>query len=129
MDHGPSQRLLAYRGIACPARGAPLVADSGSPTRRGQTCRTVPATRTAGRHDVPGCTDKDRPDIHPHGDTPRTLQITFATYVASEFTIDDPKAYTRPWSVAMWFELMPDTDLLEDVCENDKWGSTRGRPR
>ena len=26
------------------------------------------------------------------------------------FTIDDPKAYTRPWNVTMQFELLPDTD-------------------
>jgi hypothetical protein len=43
--------------------------------------------------------------------------------------IDDPKAYTRPWQVQMGFELVPDTDLLEYVCDNEKWSSTRAQPR
>lgn len=38
-------------------------------------------------------------------------------------TVDDPKAYTRPWSIAVKFELVPDTDLLEYVCDNEKWTS------
>jgi hypothetical protein len=37
-----------------------------------------------------------------------------------EFTFDDPKAYTKPWTVKIPFELMPDTELLEYVCENEK---------
>ena len=37
-----------------------------------------------------------------------------------EFTFDDPKMYTRPWSVTVPFELLPDTELLEYVCENEK---------
>lgn len=45
------------------------------------------------------------------------------------FTIDDAVAYTRPWSVAMEFELLPDTDLLEYLCDNEKWTSSRARPR
>ena len=37
-----------------------------------------------------------------------------------EFTFDDPKMYTRAWSVTVPFELLPDTELLEYVCENEK---------
>jgi hypothetical protein len=37
-----------------------------------------------------------------------------------QFTFDDPKTYTRPWSVNVPFELVPDTELLEYVCENDR---------
>ncbi|HLI85320.1 MAG TPA: hypothetical protein VKV17_15485 [Bryobacteraceae bacterium] len=38
-----------------------------------------------------------------------------------EVTIDDPKAYTRPWTVKLHQMLMPDTDLLEYYCqENEK---------
>jgi hypothetical protein len=36
-----------------------------------------------------------------------------------EMTIDDPKAFTRPFSFRIPKTLMPDTDLLESVCEND----------
>jgi len=43
-----------------------------------------------------------------------------------EITVDDPKAYTRPWSVTVKHEIMLDTDLIEFVClENEK--STRNR--
>jgi hypothetical protein len=45
------------------------------------------------------------------------------------FTIDDPKAYTRPWSITMKFELLPDTDLLEYLCDNEKWTSGRAQKR
>jgi hypothetical protein len=34
--------------------------------------------------------------------------------------IDDLKAYTKPWSVDLHFKLLPDTDLIEDVCDNEK---------
>jgi hypothetical protein len=38
-----------------------------------------------------------------------------------EVTIDDPKAYTRPWTVTVHQRLMPDTELIEFVCqENEK---------
>jgi hypothetical protein len=35
-------------------------------------------------------------------------------------TIDDPKAYTRPWTSAIRVHLMPDTELLETICENSR---------
>src|SRR6266446_10917190 len=35
--------------------------------------------------------------------------------------IDDPKAYTKPWTVTMPYDLLPDTELLEYICpENEK---------
>jgi hypothetical protein len=38
-----------------------------------------------------------------------------------EITIDDPKAYTKPWNATLPLTLQPDTDLLEYVCnENNK---------
>ncbi len=40
-----------------------------------------------------------------------------------EVTIDDPKAYTKPWTVTVHQRIMLDTDLIEFVCqENDKDG-------
>lgn len=39
--------------------------------------------------------------------------------------VDDAKAYTRPWQINVSFELVPDTDLIEYVCDNEKWSSTR----
>jgi hypothetical protein len=38
-----------------------------------------------------------------------------------EVTIDDPKAYTKPWTVNEEMEFLPDTDLLEFICnENNR---------
>ncbi len=40
-----------------------------------------------------------------------------------ELTIDDPKAYTKPWTVKLNQFIMLDTDLLEYICtENEKDG-------
>jgi len=36
-----------------------------------------------------------------------------------EVTIDDPKAYTRPWKVNLQWTLQPDTDLIESICEEN----------
>ena len=35
-------------------------------------------------------------------------------------TIDDPKAYTKPWTVKLNLGLVPDTELIETVCENSR---------
>jgi hypothetical protein len=38
-----------------------------------------------------------------------------------QITIDDPKAYTKPWTAEIHPELIPDTELLEFVCnENER---------
>lgn len=37
-----------------------------------------------------------------------------------EITIDDPKAFTRPFTIKTERLLAADTDLLEDVCENER---------
>ncbi len=37
-----------------------------------------------------------------------------------EITIDDPQAYTKPWSFPLQFEFLADTELIEDVCDNEK---------
>jgi len=36
-----------------------------------------------------------------------------------EVTIDDPEIYTRPWKVNMAWRLLPDTDLIESICEEN----------
>src|SRR5687767_13806428 len=39
-----------------------------------------------------------------------------------EMTIDDPKAYTRPWTVVLPLELVPDSEIIEYICnENNKY--------
>jgi len=36
-----------------------------------------------------------------------------------DVTIDDPKAYTKPWDVRLSWDLQPDTDLIESICEEN----------
>ena len=43
--------------------------------------------------------------------------------MAIEVTIDDPKAYTRPWKVDLSWTLVPDTDLIESICEENNKAS------
>jgi hypothetical protein len=38
-----------------------------------------------------------------------------------DYTFEDPKAFTRPWSMTVKFELLVDTDLMDHQCENQKW--------
>jgi hypothetical protein len=39
-----------------------------------------------------------------------------------DVTVDDPKAYTRPWTVRVNQRIMPDQELLEFVClENQRY--------
>jgi hypothetical protein len=61
---------------------------------------------------------------HPHTDalhvTERFRRPDFG-HIELRATIDDPKAYTKPWTVTIPMELVPDTELLEQVCnENEK---------
>jgi hypothetical protein len=38
-----------------------------------------------------------------------------------QLTIDDPKAYTKPWTAELYPQLIPDTELMEFVCnENER---------
>ncbi|HEY2382389.1 MAG TPA: hypothetical protein VGK48_14520 [Terriglobia bacterium] len=39
-----------------------------------------------------------------------------------EVTVDDPKAYTKPWSVTLHQQFAPDTELIDEICaENEKF--------
>jgi hypothetical protein len=60
---------------------------------------------------------------HPHTDalriTERFRRPDFG-HLEMEVTIDDPKTYTRPWGAKETFNYFPDTEMLENVCENEK---------
>ena len=52
--------------------------------------------------------------------TERFRRVDFG-HLEVEITIDDPKAYTKPWTVKVNQVLVPDTELLEFIClENEK---------
>lgn len=72
-----------------------------------------------------GFNDRGWLDIegHPHTEalriTERFHRRDFG-HMDLEITIDDPKTFTRPFSLKIAKTLTPDTDLLESVCENDR---------
>jgi hypothetical protein len=69
-----------------------------------------------------GFTDKTWLDLggHAHSEalhvTERFQRRNFG-HIDLEVAVNDPKAYTRPWTVRASLDLTPDTDLLEYVCE------------
>ena len=40
-----------------------------------------------------------------------------------DITIEDPKAYTKPFTVRVNHQLMPDTELMEFVCQEQRRSS------
>jgi hypothetical protein len=75
--------------------------------------------------DTAGFNDRSWLDIegHPHTEalhiTERFRRRDFG-HMDLEMTIDDPKAFTRPFTLRIAKTLEPDTDLLESICENDR---------
>ena len=51
--------------------------------------------------------------------TERFRRPTFGT-LEIDVTIDDPKAYTKPWTVRVNQRLLADTDLIEFVCNENE---------
>jgi hypothetical protein len=60
---------------------------------------------------------------HPHSDALKTTEtfrrIDFG-HMEMRVTIGDPKIYTEPFTATITFELLPDTELIEDACDNEK---------
>lgn len=54
--------------------------------------------------------------------TERFRRLDFG-HLEITFTFDDPKTFTRTWSATTRFNLLPDTDLLEHHCDNEKWAT------
>ncbi len=51
--------------------------------------------------------------------TERLRRVNFGR-MEVDVTVDDPKAYTKPWTVKLKMFLVPDTDLLDETClENE----------
>jgi hypothetical protein len=52
--------------------------------------------------------------------TERFRRVDFGN-MEIEITVDDPKAYTKPWTVKVHHRIMLNTELIEFVCqENEK---------
>jgi len=63
-------------------------------------------------------------DGHPHSEALRMTERYHRRDVGHldiEVTLSDPQAYARPWTVAVRAELLPDTEMIEFVCnENER---------
>jgi len=75
--------------------------------------------------DTRGFNDKSWLDDsgRPHTEALHTIERFHRTnfgHMDVEITIDDPGAYTKPWSFPMKFEFLADTDFIEDVCDNER---------
>ena len=72
-----------------------------------------------------GYNDRTSLDLagHPHTEALRVTERFHrrdAGHIDLQVTLDDPKAYTRPWTLPIELDLVPDGDLIEYVCENER---------
>ena len=62
-------------------------------------------------------------DGHPHTEALRLTERYHRrdfSHLDVKVTFDDPGAYARPWTVSVPMEILPDTELLEAVCEENE---------
>jgi hypothetical protein len=61
---------------------------------------------------------------HPHSDALHTVErftLTDPSHISYEITLEDPKAFTKPWKNTRVFTLRPDWNIMEYSCmENNK---------
>jgi hypothetical protein len=64
-------------------------------------------------------------DGHPHTEALRMTERyrrRDVGHLEVEVTLTDPKAYSKPWTVAVRAELAPDTEMIEWVCNESPHG-------
>src|SRR3984893_11485977 len=74
---------------------------------------------TRGFNDRSWLDDSGRPPTAPLQPIERFHRRDFC-HMDVEVTIDDPGAYTKAWSFPMQFQFLADTEMIEDVCDNEK---------
>jgi hypothetical protein len=74
---------------------------------------------TVGFNDQTWLDDTGLPHTEAMHSTERFRRRDFG-HLEMQLTIDDPKAYTKPWSVTIGFDLLTDADLIEMICENER---------
>jgi hypothetical protein len=72
-----------------------------------------------------GYNDRTSMDLagHPHTEALRMTESYHrrdAGHIDLRLTFDDPKSYTRPWTLPVQLDLVPDGELIEYVCENER---------
>jgi hypothetical protein len=57
--------------------------------------------------------------------TERFRRVSFGR-MEIDITVDDPKAYTKPWTVRHVQQIMPDSEIIEFICEeNNRFSPAR----
>ncbi len=72
-----------------------------------------------------GYNDRTMLDLagHPHSEAltvTERFKRTDAGHIELQVTFDDPEAYNRSWTVPIDLDLMPDSELIEYICENER---------
>ena len=107
--------------------GRPLPADDPQPWwfgySSGRWMGDTLVVETTGFRDG-GWLDVNGTPLTDRGRTIERYRRTSYGYMDVEVTVDDPKAYTRPWTVTIKQRLMGDDELIEFVClENERSSS------
>ena len=77
--------------------------------------------QTAGFNDKGWLDNAGKPATNGLRVTERFIRKDFG-HMDIQISIDDPKAYTKPWTVTQPLAFQPDTELLEYICnENNKY--------
>ena len=74
---------------------------------------------TRGFNDKSWLDDSGRPHTEALHTVERFRRRDFG-HMDAEVVIDDPQAYAKTWSFPMQFEFLADTDMIEDVCDNER---------
>jgi hypothetical protein len=72
-----------------------------------------------------GYNDRTSLDLggHPHTEALRVTERFRRRdrgHIDLQVTLEDPKAYTRPWTLSIELDLIPEEELIEYVCENER---------
>ena len=72
-----------------------------------------------------GYNDRTSLDLggHPHTEALRVTERFHRRdrgHIDLQVTLDDPKAYTRSWTLPIELDLIPEGELIEYVCENER---------
>ena len=114
------EQWIDYRQIFTDGRGLPKIDKPswfGYSVGRWEGDTFV--VETIGFNDKTWIGDAGYPHTEAMRVTERFRRLNFGS-MEVEFTFDDPEAFTKPWSEVAKFRLLPDTETMEQVCENEK---------
>jgi len=116
-----NEQNASYRQIF--TDGRPLPADP-NPSWNGYSTgtwdRDTLVVRTNGFRDGLWLDTGDSPLTDAARITEKFRRLNYGT-LEIELTVDDPKAYTKPWTIKIAQILAPDTELMDYIClENEK---------